>query len=135
LIIDDPENPWIWIRPSSSKPPKQGQQALREYFEHFGKWLIFSRDSGFLEELARRVDPYVEREEIASAKYKRAPDPLFGPDLVMCVYCDDRERERVWNILSSLGVTRRIWKYDRQTLEDWSAGGRLDQKAKRAGER
>ena len=135
MIIDDPKNPWIWIRPSSPKPPKEGQQALREYFEHYGKWLIFSRDLGYLGELASRIDPYVEGEEIDSAKYKRESDPLFGPDLVMCVYCDGRERERVWEILSNLGVTRRIWKYDRQTYEDRSPGGRLYEKAKRAGEK
>lgn len=135
MIIDDPEDPWVRVRPSKPAKPKRGRQALKEYFEHYGKWLIFTRDRARLEELARKLDPYVEGREISSAKYTREPASWARGAVVMCVYCDDRERERVWKILSSLGVTRRIWKYDRQTFEDWRPGGRLYEKAGRAGER
>lgn len=135
MIIDDPEDPWVRVRPSKPAKPKQGRQALKEYFEHYGKWLIFSRDQARLQELARKLDPYVERGEISSVKYCREPASWARGSVVMCVYCDDREREKVWEILSGLGVTRRIWKYDRQTFGDWRPGGRLYEKAKRAGER
>ena len=135
MIIDDLEEDWVWVRPSKPAKPKRGRQAIKDYFEHYGKWLIFSREAPYLDELARKLDPYVERSEIDSVKYNREPSSPDYKGLVMCVYCDDREKERVWEVLSSLGVARRIWKYDRQTFEDWSPGGRLCEKAKRAGER
>ena len=64
-----------------------------------------------------------ESTKIHSAKYLRAPS--LRPEYVMCVYCLDKEREKVWSILASLGVNRRIWKYDRQTHKDWQPGGKL----------
>jgi len=111
-----------------------GRESLAEYWQHFGKWLIFSRNRAYLEELAKKLDPYVEEGKIDSVKYRREPASFAKGSLVMCVYCDDREREEVWKILNSLGVTKRIWKYDRQTYEDWAPGGRLWRKAKELGE-
>jgi hypothetical protein len=135
MIIDDPKDDWVWIRPSKPRHFRSGRDAFKEYLQHFGKWLIFSRNRAYFEELARKIDPYVEEGKIHSAKYNREPAPFAKSSLVMCVYCDDREREEVWKILSSFGVTKRIWKYDRQTLEDWLPGGRLYRKAKEAGNR
>jgi len=135
LIVDNPERPWIWVHPSKPAKPKRGRQAIKDYFEHYGKWLIFSSDGSYLDELARNLDPYVERGEIDSVKYNRESSSPNYKGLVMCVYCDDREKERVWEVLNSLGVARRIWKYDRQTFEDWHPGGRLREKAERAGDR
>ena len=135
MIIDNPEEPWVRVRPSKPAKPKQGRQALKEYFEHYGKWLVFSRHRAHFEELARKIDPYVENGVIDSAKYNREPAAFARGSLVMCVYCDGREKEKVWKVLSSLGVTRRIWKYDRQTFGDWRPGGRLYEKAKRVGDR
>lgn len=123
----------ISARPSKSKGTELEKDPFEEYLEHYGKWLVFSRDRTYLEDLARRIDSYVERGEISSAKYNREPLSFGRGAMVMCVYCDDRER--VWEILSSLGVTRRIWKYDRQTLEDWSPGGGLYEAAKKVKER
>jgi hypothetical protein len=135
MIIDDPKDNWVWIRPSKPRHFRSGRDAFKEYLQHFGKWLIFSRNRAYFEELARKIDPYVEEGKIHSAKYNREPAPFAKSSLVMCVYCDDREREEVWKILSSFGVTKRMWKYDRQTLEDWLPGGRLYRKAKEAGNR
>jgi hypothetical protein len=132
MIIDDPRDDWVWVRPSKPRQPKVGKEALIEYLQHFGKWLIFSKNRAYLEELARKLDPYIEEGRIHSAKYNREPAPFAKSSLVMCVYCDDREKEEVWKILSSLGVTRRVWKYDRQTFEDWLPGGRLYKRAKMA---
>lgn len=123
------------MRPSKPAKPKRGRQAIKDYFKHYGKWLIFSREGPYLDELARKLDPYVERGEIDSVKYNRESSSPDYKGLVMCVYCDDREKERVWDVLSSLGVARRIWKSDRQTFEDWRPGGRLCEKAERAGDR
>lgn len=113
------------MRPSKPQAPRQGKKALLEYLGHFGKWLIFSQDSVIFEELAIKIDPYVESGDIDSAKYNRKPGLPGSDSVVMCVYCDDREREKVWEILRTLGVTKRIWKYDRQTYEDWAPSGRL----------
>ncbi len=129
MIIDDPNNYWVWIRPSKPQQSKIGWRNDKEYYQHYGKWLVFSRDRAYLEELARKLDPYVEEGKINSAKYSREPAP-FEDSLVMCVYCDDRKREDVWKILQNLGVTRRIWKYERQTIEDWLPGGRLYRRTK-----
>lgn len=43
----------------------------------------------------------------------------------MCVYCDDREREKVWDILAQEGVKTNAWKYERDTMQLWLPGGRL----------
>jgi len=157
LIVDDPEDYWVRVRaskprkrrmevtqrrgvitieaPFSPKGTEPEKDLLDEYLEHYGKWLIFSRDRAYLEELARMIDPYVERGEIESAKYNREPSSFARGAIVMCVYCHDREKEKVWEILSNLGVTQRRWKYDRQTLVDWDPGGRLYEAFKRAKER
>lgn len=44
------------------------------------------------------------------------------------VYCLDSESDEVWKILQREGVTRKIWKYDKQTEMDWKPGGRLHKK-------
>lgn len=105
--------------------------SRKEYWEHFGKWLVFTRDRAWLRALAEKIDPYVERGKINSAKYSREPSSSSRGSVVMCVYCSDRKRDEVWKILSGLGVKRQIWKYDRQTAEDWSPGGRLYEAHKR----
>ena len=63
----------------------------------------------YLEELARKLDPYVEEGRIYSAKYNREPAPFARGSLVICVYCNDREREEVWKILSTLGVKKNAY--------------------------
>lgn len=103
---------WIWILPS------QRRELPKEWATRGGKWLIFDKREN-LEKLAEKLEPYVESGLIHSAKY--APEE----NSVMCVYCLDYEKEKVWEILQKLGVQRRIWKYDYQTLQDWTIGGKL----------
>jgi hypothetical protein len=131
MIKDEPHEYWIWVIPSSGKCVFGFKNAKEreEYLGHYGKWLIFELRER-LDKLAALLDTYVERGEIDSAKYGRKPG-LGSKVSVMCVYCDDRRREKVWEVLASFGVTKRIWKYDRQTLEDWAPGGRLREKAER----
>lgn len=128
MIVDKSEDKWIWVLPSEHRKPRGD---IVEYLRYHGKWLIFSKDRTRLDELARKLDPYVESGEISSVKYSREPNPMFGTSLVMCVYCDDRDMKKVWRILSSLGIKQRIWKYDRQTFKDWLPGGRLYKRAKK----
>jgi hypothetical protein len=46
-------------------------------------------------------------------------------ECVMCVYCDDRQREEVWKIIENFGANLKAWFYERETWEMWSPGGRL----------
>ena len=46
----------------------------------------------------------------------------------MCIYCDERQREEVWKILSSIGVEDRAWVFERETVERWLPGGYLLEK-------
>jgi len=132
MIVDNPKNHWIFVIPANRKRrvpmtlDKQ-QKMNDEYLRHWGKWLIFEPKK-LLKELAKKLDFYVEKGEIPSAKYARTPQ-LGSKVPVMCVYCDDRERETIWAILLKLGVKTKIWKYDRQTIEDWKPNGRLFIKA------
>ncbi len=97
-MIDAPRNKWVWVQPSKPQYFKSRKEALTEYWQHFGKWLIFSQDRAYLKELARKIDSYVNEGKINSAKYNREPSPSTD-SFVIYVYCDDREREEVWKIL------------------------------------
>jgi len=76
-----------------------------------------------------RISTSYGTQPIDSAKCNREPSDIGRGDCVMCVYCDDREKDRIWKILYSLGISKRIWKYDQQTLKDWEPGGRLRKRA------
>jgi len=43
----------------------------------------------------------------------------------MCVYCDVRQREEVWAILSQVGVEDKAWVFERETMARWLPGGHL----------
>lgn len=125
MIDDNPKEYWVWL---SRRHSQQGvyycPENQREYFEHWGKWLIFNSATQ-IRSLAEKLDPYIDQGEIDSAKFNREPSQIGRGDCVMCVYCDDRDKERIWIILRSIGLSKRIWKYDQQTYEDWKPEGRL----------
>jgi len=126
MIVDSPSNHyWVHIVPSKERPLKLSEE---EYLEHYGKWLIFGPKE-YVENLAIQIDPLVEGGEIDHAKYCKS-EPGFDPfpkrkGYVLCVYCDDGEKDRVRKLLEKLGVKDMEWKYDRQTIEDWQPGGKL----------
>ncbi|MBF0523848.1 MAG: hypothetical protein HQK56_01990 [Deltaproteobacteria bacterium] len=96
-----------------------------EYLDHWGKWIVFG-PAEELAELAKKIDPYVEENKIPAAKYDREKINEFKlGECVMCIYCDERQREDVWQILSSLGVDEKMWVFERETLERWMPGGHL----------
>jgi hypothetical protein len=79
-----------------------------------------------LDQLANRLNPHVEGRAIPIIKYDRHPPKSLGGEMcAMLVFCDDRQKEEVWEILSSAGVTLKAWMYDRQTMEMWMPGGVL----------
>jgi len=112
---------WIWIEKSGDKRKHSAKwlpPTPMEYWKHWGKWLIF-RPLDELAELAEKVNALVEADAIEGAKYATVNKvgKVDAGKRVMCVYCDDRDRDRVFGLLAALGVTRRIWKYDHETYE------------------
>jgi len=100
----------------------------KDYLEYWGKWIILGSRKD-LDELAKKIDPFVEDKLIPAVKYDREPIPEFQLETcVMCVYCDVRQREEVWRILSSLGVEDKAWVFEKETVERWLPGGHLLEK-------
>ena len=131
MIVDKAYYNWVYVIPSDWYFPiaYKGKMLLRdEYLEHWGKWIISERRET-LDELAAKLDPYVESRVIQSIKYDRSPQTIFGlEECAMLAFCDDRERDEVWNILSSFGLTLKAWVYERETVEMWMPGGFLIEK-------
>jgi hypothetical protein len=107
---------------------KTKELTNKEYLEHWGKWIVWGTRE-CLDDLAKKLDPFIESKTIPFAKYDRAPIPeLDLGACVMCIYCDERQREEVWKILSSIGVEDRAWVFERETVERWLPGGYLLEK-------
>jgi len=125
MILDQVDPLWVHIIPETQK------QLSLDYREHYGKWVIYgSRER--VERLAGIFDTLVELGKIDQIKYiqKLGSDAVTKKMHAMHVYCDDRERERVWKLLEVFGATRRIWKYEWQTVADWQPGCRLEIEAR-----
>ena len=122
---------WIYIIPRNWKFPIAYQGKLlskEEYQKYWGKWVILDTKEE-LDNLAKKLDPYVEDRTIQGIKYSRTPEEVFGIDeCVMCVFCDDRERDQVWEILAQAGVKIKAWVYDREVFDMWGQGGVLIEK-------
>lgn len=131
MIIDKSYYNWIYVIPSDWYFPiayKGKILTQEEYLDHWGKWVILDEREK-LDELAVKLNPYVESRAIQSIKYDRSPQKIFDLDeCAMLVFCDDRERDEVWKILSNLGVTLKTWVYERETIEMWMPGGLLIEK-------
>jgi len=79
----------------------------------------------------------VEAGKIDAAKTTKK-DPSTDPlphvkEYAMCVYSDDRKRGVVADLLSRAGVKEFSWKYDRESITDWSEGGTLSNEAAKVG--
>jgi hypothetical protein len=132
MIIDREGSHFIFILPWDHEYRhynyinyKGKELTNKEYLEYWGKWLIFGTREE-LDKLAERIDPFVEEKMIPAAKYDRKEIPEFRlGECVMCVYCDARQRDEVWQILSSLDVREKAWVYEKETMERWLPGGIL----------
>ncbi len=132
MIIDRHGSHFIFVLPRSNYYGDynyinyQGKELTnKEYLDCWGKWIIIDNQKE-LAELAKKIDPYVEKKEIPAAKYDRKKIEEFElGECVMCVYCDMRQRDEVWDILSSFGVEDKMWVFERETVERWMPGGRL----------
>jgi hypothetical protein len=135
VLIDQPGSHFIFIFSKSYVYGKQHYISYKkrpltnkEYLTHWGKWVIINTRE-YLETLAQKLDLYVEKGLIPCIKYDRKPieefENLLLNDCVMCVYCDDRQKEEVWNILVSEGVDNKAWVYEHETMQKWLPGGLL----------
>ena len=133
MIIDKPDLQYIYIfskkcfdspsDPASYLTYQDRRLTNKEYLEHWGKW-VFLAEREQLDELARKFDPYVEVGTLPCIKYDHAPQQWAGKEQCgMCVYCDDRQREEVWQLISSFGVSEKRWVYERDLIEKWLPGG------------
>ena len=115
--LDTPGDPGSHIRYNERRLTNM------EFSEHWGKWVLLGESEEF-EELAEKLDPYVESHQISCIKYDRSPQEWFDLDqCVMCVYCDDRQKDEVLKILSQFGVKMKAWSYEREVIEKWLPGG------------
>lgn len=130
MIIDRPSSHFVFVVPSDHVNHRYNYinhdgrpLSNKEYLDCWGKWLVFG-SAEKLDDLARRLDPFVERREVPAAKFDRQRIEEFGLDrCVMCVYCHVDTREDVWAVLVSLGVKDRAWAFERETMERWLPGG------------
>lgn len=130
MIIDRPGSHFVFVLPAAHLRERynyinfRGQPLTnRQYLDFWGKWLIFGhRDQ--LDDLAARLDPFVEAHQVPAAKLDRKLIDEFGLDrCVMCVYCHFEDRDSVWAILAGLGVSDKAWMFERETMEKWLPGG------------
>ena len=130
MIVDRPSSHFVFVVAAAHVYERynyinyQGQPLTnKQYLDFWGKWLIFGqRDE--LDDLATRLDPFVEARQVPAAKLDRKRIDEFGLNAcVMCVYCHFHDREAVWAILAELGVRDKAWMFERETLEKWMPGG------------
>ncbi|RJQ27217.1 MAG: hypothetical protein C4589_08745 [Peptococcaceae bacterium] len=132
MIVDQPQSHFIFIYHTNSVYGSRKYIAYKgkpltnkEYLEHWGKW-VFLGERRELDEMAEKLNYHVEKGTIPCIKYDRVPLTHLGlNECVMCVYCDEREREEVWQVLNSYGVELKAWFYEKETIQMWSPGGRL----------
>ncbi len=135
MIIDKPESHFIFIFPKEHVQEDynyiqyQGRPLTnKSYLAHWGKWLVFGTREEF-DELAQKLSPLVDSHAIPAVKYDREIIPAFElGECVLCVYCDDRQKDEVWDHLNAMGVEDKAWVYERETMERWLPGGHLLEK-------
>jgi len=132
MIINKKNNFWIYIVPSNpfartisymgKKPTKE------EYLKHWGKWVIMDSKE-YLDQMAEDLDVAVELGWIPQIKYTQYPSPQLGLNkCVMCVFCDDRLRGEVLQLLSVAEIMPDGWEYERDMIKEWKPGGKFLEK-------
>lgn len=132
MIIDRPESHFVFVLPkdyvygSYNYINYKGQELTnKEYLKHWGKWIVLGPKEE-LAELAQKLDPFVEEKIIPGVKFDREEISEFKLGrCVLCVYCDVRQRDEVWDVLASHGVEDKAWVFERETVGRWMPGGHL----------
>jgi hypothetical protein len=119
-VIITKEDYWTYIEPSTYyKRPD-------EWDAHGGKFIVRGNEQQIVP-LAQRLSQYVAQGTIRSLKYG-PPVPGIYKSWALMVFCLDFKSDEVWKVLQREGVTRKIWKYEKETRMDWKPGGRLYKK-------
>ena len=128
-VGDEYDGYWMWIERKHDVGGIYYYDYLEydEYLIHYGKFCIFGAAT-FLGSLAESLREYVICGVVPELKYNRVPSG-GETNCVMCVYCDDRNKVSVRRVLESVGVFEPVWKYERDTLDDWQPRGRLFNRA------
>ncbi len=128
MIIDDPNSHFIFVyHPLALMGRKytlynKKELTNSEVLEFWGKWIVLG-EKAWLDDLAKKLDPYVEEKKIPCIKYDRNPSGNLGiEECVMMVYCDSRARDDIWVILSQFGVKIKAWVTEKETMELWLPG-------------
>ena len=131
MIHDHPESKFIFVfhpKLLLGKPytVRNGKAMTNgEVLQYWGKWVVLG-ERPWLDDLAAKLDPFVENDKIPVIKYDRLPSANLGiEECVMMVYCDQRERDGVWRILDRFGVKLKAWVSEKETMELWLPGGML----------
>jgi hypothetical protein len=128
MIIDHPDSHFIFVYHPFVLMGKrytvfQGRELTNaEILQYWGKWIVLG-NRPFLDELAEKLDPYVEDKKIPCIKYDRSPSKNLGvTECVFMVYCDRRQRDEVWDILRKFGVKLKAWVTEKETMALWMPG-------------
>jgi hypothetical protein len=128
MIIDHPDSHFIFVYHPFVLMGKrytvfQGRELTNaEILQYWGKWIVLG-NRPFLDELAEKLDPYVEDKKIPCIKYDRNPSKNLGvAECVFMVYCDRRQRDEVWDILQKFGMKLKAWVTEKETMELWMPG-------------
>ncbi|MBL0713330.1 MAG: hypothetical protein JJV98_06475 [Desulfosarcina sp.] len=131
MIQDNPESKFVFVfHPKllngKTYTIRNGKGMTNgEVLQYWGKWIVLGERS-WLDKLAINLDLFVENEKIPVIKFDRTPSVNLGiEECVMMVYCDRRDRDDVWQILSRFGLRLKAWVTEKETMEMWLPGGRL----------
>ena len=111
---------WTYIQTADYIIPKG-------WDKHGGKFLVFGNE----DQIMFLVQILIANGSINPLKYAPPSVEMGYKTWALMVFCLDSDNERIWHILQHEGVTRKIWKYDRQTIKDWQLGGKLYKRLKR----
>src|SRR5512135_902453 len=90
---------WTWLIAERAISPQRS-----DWIRHGGKWIIFDKREKIVG-LAERLAPHLDSGEVEGAKYWNE-DPS-----ALCVYSLDIDRDKVRDLLESLGAGRdRVWE-------------------------
>lgn len=113
-LIITKEEYWTYIQTADYVEPKA-------WDEHGGKLMVFG-DEDFIMYLVHILWGY---DTIKSIKYAPPHTEMGYKPWALMVYCLDSEQDIVWETLQKEGATKKLWKYDKQTIKDWEPDGRL----------
>ncbi len=128
-IYTDIEASMKWI---ASKPLPYS--TFSDYMKHSGKYMIYGPHDFIWWEMSLKLisKRLTETDEIIGAKV--SVNPAFevpegyklGTDYVLIIYCDDRKREYIRELLSktlNIPQEKMHWKYDRVTFKETVTSG------------